>query len=54
MRIYKNILKDKDKKKIFKFIKEEVKDLGGSYPCLQTPNNIHLKSEKKPFVDSVQ
>ena len=54
MKIYKNILKEDDKKKIFKFIKKEVEDLGGSYPCLQTPNNIHLKSEMKSFVESVQ
>jgi len=54
MKIYKNILKEDDKKKIFKFIKEEVEDLGGSYPCLQTPNTIHLKPEMKSFVESVQ
>jgi hypothetical protein len=53
-KIYKNILKKTEKEKLFKFIKKEVKDLKGGFPCLQTLNNIYLKPEMKTFVKAVE
>ena len=54
MKIYKNILKEKEKRKILNFIKKEVKDLGDNHPGLQTPSNMHVRPEMKPFVEAVQ
>ena len=54
MKIYKNILKEKEKIKILNLIKKEVKDLGDNHPGLQTPSNMHIRPEMKPFVEAVQ
>ena len=49
-KIFKNILNKKQKNKLLKFIKKEVKDLGSKYPSLQTDPYIHLKDEMKDFI----
>ena len=53
-KIYKNILKKTEKEKLLKFIKKEVRDLKGEFPCLQTLSNIYLKPEMKTFVKSIE
>ena len=54
MNIYKNILEEKERLKLLKFCKTEVKDLGDRFPGLQSPPNLHKKKELKIFLDSIK
>ena len=53
-KIFKNILNKKQKNKLLKFIKKEVKNLGPKYPSLQTDPDIHLKNEMKDFNQQIK
>ena len=49
MKLYKNILKENDRKKILKFIKTKVRYFGKNVPGLQTEMNLHYHSEMSVF-----
>jgi len=49
IKIHKNILKEIERKKLLKFCKKQVKDLGPDWPGLQSKNNLHTFSELSHF-----
>jgi len=49
MKLYKNILKENDRKKILKFIKTKVRYFGKNVPGLQTEMNLHHYPEMSVF-----
>ena len=49
MKLYKNILKEKDRKKILKFVKTKVRYFGKNVPGLQTEMNLHSYFEMSVF-----
>ena len=53
MKVYKNILSQKKKLKLFKFAKKNVKDLGSKYPGLQSLPNLHKCKELKNLLDKI-
>jgi len=48
-KLYKNILKESDRKKILKFVKTKVRYFGRNVPGLQTEMNLHYHSEMSVF-----
>jgi len=48
-KLYKNILKESDRKKILKFVKTKVRYFGKNVPGLQTEMNLHYHSEMSVF-----
>ena len=53
MKVYKNILSQKEKLKLLKFAKKVVKDLGDNFPGLQSPSNLHQYKELNYFLDKI-
>ena len=53
MKVYKNILSQKEKLKLFKFAKKIVKDLCSKYPGLQSLPNLHKCKELKNLLDKI-
>lgn len=49
IKIYKNILKESDRKKLLKFCKTKIEDLGSDWPGLQSKNNLHINPEVNLF-----
>lgn len=50
---YKNILNKNEKINLFKFVKKELKDLGETFPGLQTECYLHERKEMKDFVEKI-
>tara|TARA_R110000737_G_scaffold20504_1_gene38899 strand:+ start:281 stop:733 length:453 start_codon:yes stop_codon:yes gene_type:complete len=50
---YKNILNKNQRQKLLKFIKNELQDLGGDFPELQTKPFIHQKDDMKYFIKAI-
>ena len=54
MKVYKNILSQKEKLKLFKFAKKIVKDLGPDFPGLQSSPDLHQYKELKILIDKIK
>ena len=54
MIVYKNILSQKERLKLLKFVKTVVKDLGPNYPGLQSKNNLHEYKELKQLLNKTK
>jgi hypothetical protein len=54
MNIYKNILKEQERLKLFKFCRTQVKNLGDKFPGLQSLPNLHKKKELKTLLDKIK
>lgn len=51
MKLYRNILKEKERKKLLKFCKTKLEYLGDSFPGLQSKNNLHTFPELNEFIE---
>ena len=49
MKLYKNILTEKERKKLLRFVKTKVKYWNDKVPGLQTPMNLHTHPETQHF-----
>ena len=49
MKLYKNILEEKERKKLLRFVKTKVKYWNDNVPGLQTPMNLHTHPETQHF-----
>lgn len=54
MKVYKNILLEKERLKILKFVKTTVKNLGPDFPGLQSLPNLHKHKELKTLIDKTK
>ena len=53
MKLYKNILTEKERKKLLKFVKTKVKYWNDKVPGLQTPMNLHTHPETQHFYKNI-
>ena len=53
MKVYKNILLQKEKLKLLKFAKKVVKDLGDNFPGLQSSTDLHKYKELNYFLNKI-
>ena len=54
MKVYKNILLEKERLKILKFVKTTIQDLGPDFPGLQSLPNLHEYKELKKLIDKIK
>jgi|TARA_R100000455_G_C6173159_1_gene53825 hypothetical protein len=54
MKVYKNILLEKERLEILKFVKTKVKDLGPNFPGLQSSPNLHQHKELKILINKIK
>jgi len=53
MKLYKNIVEEKDRKKLLKFVKTKVKYWNDKVPGLQTPMDLHTHPETQHFYKKI-
>jgi|TARA_R100001509_G_C4693595_1_gene157676 hypothetical protein len=54
MKVYKNILLEKERLEILNFVKTTVKDLGPDFPGLQSSPDLHQYKELKILIDKIK
>ena len=53
MKLYRNILQEKERKKLLKFCKTKLEDFGDNWPGLQSKNNLHTHPELNFFIKTI-
>ena len=54
MKVYKDILLEKERLKLLEYIKTTVKNLGSKYPGLQSKPNLHTDKEMLPLIKIIK
>ena len=53
MKLYKNVLEEKERKKLLKFVKTKVRYWNDKVPGLQTPMDLHTHAETQYFYKKI-
>ncbi len=53
MKLYRDILQEKERKKLLKFCKTKLENFGDNWPGLQSKNNLHTYPEFNLFIKTI-